>query len=126
MTYEEFKNLRKSVETPFGRFAYAEQGDGPVAVYIHGLFVSDYIWHGAIEELADDRRCVTYCLPWHAGGVVADGQPLDLDAQVDMVEGFCDALDLDEFDLVANDTGGAVAQGLTVRRPARVRTLTLT
>jgi pimeloyl-ACP methyl ester carboxylesterase len=126
MTYEEFKALRKTVETVHGTFTYAEHGEGPVALFVHGLFVSDCVWHGAIEDLSGERRCMAYCLPWHAGGVVADDQPLDLDAQVDMLEGFCDALGLDGFDLVANDTGGAVAQGLVVRNPARLRSLALT
>jgi pimeloyl-ACP methyl ester carboxylesterase len=43
-----------------------------------------------------------------------------------MLEAFRDALGLAEFDLVANDTGGALAQGLAVRDPGRIRTLTLT
>ena len=43
-----------------------------------------------------------------------------------MLEAFCDALGLAELDLVANDTGGAFAQGLAVRAPNRIRTLTLT
>ena len=39
---------------------------------------------------------------------------------------FCDTLGLDEVDLVANDTGGAVAQIFAARHPERLRTFTLT
>jgi pimeloyl-ACP methyl ester carboxylesterase len=37
-----------------------------------------------------------------------------------------DGLEIDQVDLVANDTGGAVAQILAARHPERVRSLTLT
>jgi pimeloyl-ACP methyl ester carboxylesterase len=43
-----------------------------------------------------------------------------------MLEAFCETLELGSIDLVANDTGGAVAQVFAVRRPDLVRTLTLT
>nr|BFE87304.1 hypothetical protein GCM10020093_099050 [Planobispora longispora] len=43
-----------------------------------------------------------------------------------MLEEFCARLGLDQVDLVANDTGGAVAQIFAVRHTGRLRTLTLT
>ena len=53
-------------------------------------------------------------------------QELTLAANAEMLEGFCQALGLEQFDVVANDTGGAVAQALAVRRPDLIRSLTLT
>jgi pimeloyl-ACP methyl ester carboxylesterase len=43
-----------------------------------------------------------------------------------MLEAFCESLGLDRVDLVANDTGGAIAQIFAARRPQRIRSLTLT
>ena len=126
MSVDEYRALLNTTETPHGRFAYAEVGDGPPAVFVHGLFMSGYMWHGVADQLKANRRCVLYNLPHHGGSEVADDQPLDLDAQAEMLEGFCDALGLDSIDLVANDTGGAIAQAFTVRNPARIRTLALT
>jgi pimeloyl-ACP methyl ester carboxylesterase len=126
MTYGEYRAITKTVATPFGEFAYAEAGDGPPAVFVHGLFMSGFMWHRVIDAVRDERRCIAYNLPVHGGSEVGDGQPLDLDANAAMLEAFCDALGLDELDLVANDTGGAVAQAFAVRRPERIRTLTLT
>jgi pimeloyl-ACP methyl ester carboxylesterase len=48
------------------------------------------------------------------------------DAQVEMLIALLDTLDIAQVDLVANDSGGAVAQLLLVRYPQRVRTLLLT
>ena len=39
---------------------------------------------------------------------------------------FCERLDLSELELVANDTGGAIAQVLAARHPRLLRTVTLT
>jgi pimeloyl-ACP methyl ester carboxylesterase len=126
MTHDEYRAALRTVGTGFGEFAYADVGDGPPAVFVHGLFMSGYMWHRTIDAVKDERRCIAYNLPVHGGSEVADDQPLDLDANVAMLEAFCDALGLDELDLVANDTGGAFAQGLAVRSPDRIRTLTLT
>ena len=114
------------ITTEFGEFAYLEVGEGPPAVFVHGLFMSAHMWRRSIDGVKRDRRCIAYNLPHHGGSEAPDDQPLDLEANVAMLEAFCDALGLDEFDLVANDTGGAFAQGLAVKVPDRIRTLTLT
>ena len=43
-----------------------------------------------------------------------------------MLEEVCVALGLDQVDLVANDSGGGIAQIFAARFPARIRSLTLT
>jgi pimeloyl-ACP methyl ester carboxylesterase len=126
MTYEEYQALKKTIATPFGEFAYIDVGEGPAAVFVHGLFMSGYMWHRSIDAVKDGRRCIAYNLPAHGGSEVADDQDLDFEANVAMLEAFCEGLELGQFDLVANDTGGAFAQGLAVRDPTRIRTLTLT
>jgi pimeloyl-ACP methyl ester carboxylesterase len=88
--------------------------------------MSAYMWHRSIDAVKGERRCIAYNLPAHGGSEVADDQDLGLGANVEMLEAFCDALELEAFDLVANDTGGALAQGLAVRDPSRLNTLTLT
>jgi pimeloyl-ACP methyl ester carboxylesterase len=126
MIYEDYQALRQTVTTPFGEFAYIDVGEGPPAVFLHGLFMSAFMWHRSIDALKGERRCIAYNLPAHGGSEVADDLNLDLESNVAMLEAFCDALGLEDFDLVANDTGGALAQGLAVQAPRRVRTLTLT
>jgi pimeloyl-ACP methyl ester carboxylesterase len=126
LTYEEYLALRKTIATPYGDFTYLDVGEGPPALFVHGLFMSAYMWHRSIDAVKDERRCIAYNVAAHGGSEVADDQDLGLDANVEMLGAFCDALGLKSFDLVANDTGGAFAQGLAVRSPERIRTLTLT
>ena len=126
MTRDEYRELLKTVETAHGRFTYLDVGEGPVALFVHGLFMSAFMWTPVIDQLAGERRCVAFNLPAHGGSSVPEEQPLTLGANADMLEGFCDALGLRAIDLVANDTGGAIAQALVVRDPGRISTLTLT
>jgi pimeloyl-ACP methyl ester carboxylesterase len=126
LNFDEYSNLRRRITTPKGEFAYVEVGEGAPAVFVHGLFVSSYLWRHVFEELGEERRCIGYELPNHGGGHVPEEQPLSLEGLSECLESFVDALGLEGFDLVANDTGGAVAQMFAVRNPERVRTLTLT
>ena len=54
------------------------------------------------------------------------GTDLSLPGLADIVGDFLDALDLDDVTLVANDTGGAIAQWVAIRRPERLARLVLT
>jgi pimeloyl-ACP methyl ester carboxylesterase len=126
MDYAEYQAARRTITTPHGDFAYVDVGEGPTVLFVHGLFVSGYMWHQVIADLRDERRCVAYNLPHHGGSQVPDDHDLSIQANAEMLEAFCEALGLDQFDLVGNDTGGAFCQALTVRRPDLVRSLTLT
>lgn len=116
---------RKSISTRFGEFSYREAGDGPPALFIHGVLVSSLLWENVIRELADERRCIAVDLPGH-GRTKVQNDDYTLTAYAKMIEDFCDTLGLGTIDLVGNDTGGAISQFIATRRPDRLRTLTLT
>jgi len=109
-----------------GEIAYTDQGSGPTALFVHGVFMNSALWQRAIDGLTDLRRCVAVDLPGHGDTTMADGADLGLVAMADAVEAACQSLDLGPVDLVGNDTGGAVCQLLAARHPERLRTLTLT
>ncbi len=114
------------MSTSRGRAGYADIGTGPPVLFLHGLGTSGLLWRNAIGLLRDERRCVALDLPLHGrspGGPHTDVSPAGLAA---FVEAFCDALGLGRVDLVAHDTGGAVAQVFAATRPERLRTLALT
>jgi pimeloyl-ACP methyl ester carboxylesterase len=116
---------RSSISTRFGEFSYREAGDGPPALFIHGVLVSSLLWENAIQELADERRCIAVDLPGH-GRTKTQNDDYTLTAYAKMLEDLCDTLGLGKIDLVGNDTGGAISQFIATRRPDRLRTLTLT
>jgi pimeloyl-ACP methyl ester carboxylesterase len=110
-----------------GTIRYREAGSGPVIVFVHGYLVDGRLWDGVVDALADRYRCIAPNWPMGAHQVAmspdADLSPPGI---ATIIEGFLEALDLDDVTLVGNDSGGAKCQVLVARRPARVGRLVLT
>jgi haloalkane dehalogenase len=117
---------RRLVATAFGRIAYIDRGTGPVALFLHGFPLSSFQWRGAIDRLSPYRRCLAPDTMGLGYTVVAPGQSVAPAAQADMIAAFLDRLDVRQVDLIANDSGGAVAQLFVAKYPRRTRTLLLT
>src|SRR5258706_5663432 len=121
-----FEAERRYVETRFGRIAYVERGSGKAAMFLHGFPLNSFQWRGAIERLAPYRRCIAPDFLALGYTEVAEGQTVTPDAQVAMLAEVLDRLRISSVDLIANDSGGAVAQLFIARHRQRVRTLLLT
>jgi uncharacterized protein (TIGR03086 family) len=93
---------------------------------VHGLATNAYVWQNLIGQLSDVRRCIAVDLPLHGQSLARPEQQLTIGAFADVLDQVCEGLDLSPVDLVAHDTGGAIAQVLAARHPERLRTLTLT
>jgi pimeloyl-ACP methyl ester carboxylesterase len=109
--------------------AYVDAGGQrrPAALFVHGVLVNADLWRNAMFDVADMRRCIAPDLPAHgASPVGGDAADLSLDGLARTLDALCGELGLDQVDVVANDTGGAVAQVFAARFPGRIRTLTLT
>ena len=106
--------------------SYVEVGDGPPALFVHGIATSAYLWCELIDQLADLRRCIAIDLPLHGRSPARPRQPLTISAYADLIADVCESLRLPQVDLVAHDTGGAIAQVFAARHPELLRTLTLT
>jgi len=126
MQLSELDAHRHAAVTRSGEISYLDIGTGPVALFVHGIATNAYLWRNVIAALASRRRCIAVDLPLHGRSPVTAGQDLSLAALAAGLHDFCDALGLTGIDLVANDTGGAIAQIFAARHPQRLATLTLT
>ena len=100
--------------------AFVDAGDvgAPAALFVHGVLVNADLWRNVIFDVADLRRCVAVDLPAHgASPAGSDAADLSLTGLATMLDGLCAVLSLDQVDVVANDTGGAVAQVFAARYP---------
>jgi haloalkane dehalogenase len=121
-----FHALRRFAQTPFGRIAYVERGSRDAALFLHGFPLNGFQWRGALDRLASHRRCVVPDFLGLGFTDVATNQAVTPIAQVAMLGALLDALSITQVDIVANDSGGAVAQLFAIHQPERVRTLLLT
>src|SRR5215469_16111285 len=115
-----------SVETPSGRIGYTEAGRGPVALFVHGVVLNKHLWRHQLAGLSDIRRCIAVDLLAHGNTEIQPNQDVSVTANANMLREVLDALEIDQVDLVGNDSGGGIAQIFAALNRGRVRTLTLT
>jgi pimeloyl-ACP methyl ester carboxylesterase len=121
-----FHAARRYAATAFGDIAYFERGQGEAALFLHGFPLNGFQWRGVIDRLCADRRCIAPDFMGLGYTRVASGQGVTPADQVRMLLALLDHLGVSRADVVANDSGSAVAQLLAVGHPDRVRSLLLT
>ena len=121
-----FARARRFATTPFGEIAYVSRGRGAAALFLHGYPLNGFQWRGVIERLQDVRRCIAPDLMGLGYSDVPLSQAITPEAQAHMLIALLDRLGVEACDVVANDTGGLIAQLLVTRFPQRVRSLLLT
>ena len=127
MAISEALGERRIVRLPAGALEYRERGSGPPVVFAHGAAVNGDLWRNVAPELAGEHRCLVPDLPLGGHSIPLDGSPdLSLYGCAAVLASFLEALDLRDVTLVANDTGGAIAQALVGRWGERIGRLLLT
>jgi pimeloyl-ACP methyl ester carboxylesterase len=117
----------KEIELSAGRIRYRDEGSGPPIVFVHGLLVDGTLWRNVTPPLEVEFRCVAP--DWPLG---SHRQPMDAHAELSprgvarLIAEFIERLELEDVTLVANDTGGAIAQLLAVESPEHIARLVLT
>jgi pimeloyl-ACP methyl ester carboxylesterase len=114
------------VETPSGRISYAAAGAGPVALFVHGVVLNKHLWRHQLAGFSDIRRCIAVDLLAHGDTEIKPEQDVSVTANATMLKEVLDALQINQVDLIGNDSGGGIAQIFAALNPERVRTLTLT
>ena len=124
---ERLDKYRSQVRTRSGPASYVDTGGpGRPVLFVHGVGTSSYLWRNVIAQLDGERRCVAVDLPLHGYTPAPPDQDFTLPGLARFVADCCDALELTDFDMVANDTGGAVTQVFAAGHAERLHTLTLT
>ena len=127
MAITEALGERRTVEVPAGTLEYRAIGSGPPVVFAHGAAVNADLWRRVAPALAGERLCIAPDLPIGGHSIpLRDGPDITLFDLGDILADFIEALELDDVTLVANDTGGAVAQALVGRHPDRIGCVVLT
>ncbi|MGK2741285.1 alpha/beta fold hydrolase [Tepidicaulis sp. LMO-SS28] len=126
MNVATFLDRRRYAETPSGRIAYVEMGEGPVVLFVHGVFLNALLWRPVMEQLAGEYRCIAVDLLCHGATETPADQDVSFAANARMLEEFCAALGIERCHLAANDSGGGIAQIFAADHPERIESLVLT
>lgn len=121
-----FAMARKFARTPFGEIAYVARGRGRAVLLLHGFPLNGFQWRGVIDQLTPHANCIAPDFLGMGHTRSAAGQDVGPDSQVLMLASLLDALGVPAVDVIANDSGNAVAQLFAVRHPTRVHSLLLT
>ncbi|NUR24487.1 MAG: alpha/beta hydrolase [Catenulispora sp.] len=119
-------DLRRA-DLSMGPVEYYERGSGTPIVFLHGIIANGDVWRNVVPELADHYRCITP--DWPLGShrlAMREGTDFTLFGLAQLVAEFLETLELTDVVLVANDTGGAIAQAVAARHPDRLGRLVLT
>ncbi|MGW5223800.1 alpha/beta fold hydrolase [Nocardia niigatensis] len=108
-----------AVELSAGRVHYAEHGEGPPVVLLHGLLMNHTVWDEVVGKLPDGFRYLLPDLPLgsHPEPLRA-GADLSMRGLNQLVADFLAVLDLHDVTLVHSDWGGGLfltAYGLDER-----------
>jgi len=121
-----FHASRRYADVRCGRIAFFEKGEGPAALFVHGVPLNGYHWRNIIERVQHRRRCIAIDLMALGYTEISPTQDVTFTAQARMLAEVMDALGIEKIDLVANDSGGAIAQIFAAHHPERLTSLVLT
>ena len=121
-----FHANRRFADVKSGRIAYFEKGQGPAALFVHGVPLNGYHWRHVIDRVQHRRRCVAIDLMGLGYTEIGPSQDVSFTAQARMIAEVMDALGIEKADLIANDSGGAIAQIFAATYPNRLTSLILT
>ncbi len=114
-----------SVRSGASTLAVRSVGEGPDLVFVHGWPLDSRTWRNVVANL-DGYRCHLIDLPGSGRTVTPDHTDLDLVAgSTRAVLDAIDALGLERYTLIGQDSGGLIARYAAARRPAEVAALVL-
>jgi pimeloyl-ACP methyl ester carboxylesterase len=109
-----------------GRIRYRRLGSGVPLLFVHGVLVNSDLWRNVVPLLSDRFDCVVLDLPLGSHSLPMDpGAALSPDDLAAILAQVIEALRLGPVRIVANDSGGALTQILTSRRPDLVHSIVL-
>jgi len=113
------------LETPGGKLHYVDTGEGHPVLMLHGNPSWSFLYRNLIAEMSGDCRCIA---PDHLGCGLSDkpqDYPYRLANHIDNARALVEHLELESFDLVVHDWGGAIGMGLATQMPERVRRIVI-
>jgi haloalkane dehalogenase len=96
------------------RLAYRTVGVGPALLLVHGYPLSGMTFRHLVPQLAEHFTCFIPDLPGLGETLWTDKTDFGFASQAVTLRSFVDALGLQQYSIVAHDTGGTIARRLAI------------
>jgi pimeloyl-ACP methyl ester carboxylesterase len=106
------------------RIHYIDEGSGPALLFVSAGQWS-FMFRDVILRLRGRFRCLTLDFPGSGLSPAAPGHDQSVAASARILEGFIEALDLQDITMVLHDVGGPLGLLIATRHPQRFRGLVL-
>ena len=118
--------VMKTISLDDIEIAYRWDGldDAPIIMMAHAMGTSHRIWDHQISALKDKYKILRYDWRGH-GATSAPVGPYSLDEFVEDAAGTMDSLGIKNVHWVGISTGGMIGQGLAIKYPKKIASLTL-
>lgn len=107
------------------RLHIRQNGDGPVALFIHGFPLDSSMWIEQLADLGSMRRCIAADLRGFGRSAPVTGAPLDMEQHAEDLAAVLDLVSAEKADVIGLSMGGYVALAFADMYPDRVRSLAL-
>lgn len=115
---------KKRIRVPAGEIAYADEGEGPAVLLLHGFPTSSHLWRDLVPILAPRFRAIAPdLLGYGDSDKPEDPEALTIRAQASAMRELLGALGVEEPAVVGHDIGGGVAQLLALEGGVHALTL---
>ena len=115
----EYPFALRSLDIDGLRYAYVDEGTGPVLLFVHGNPTWSFAWRNLIKDLSRDHRTIAVD---HIGMGRSD-KPNEygyrIDQHISNLSRLILELNLSEITLIGHDWGGCIGMGAAVRAPQR-------
>lgn len=104
---------------------YLDEGVGRPVVMLHGNPTWSFYFRKLVSRLSKKYRCI---VPDHIGCGYSDkpqNYPYRLQSHIDNCNYLLESLEVEEFDLIVHDWGGAIGMGVAVKNPERVNKIVI-
>jgi len=120
----EFPFESKYIEVQGSRMHYIDEGEGDPILFLHGNPTSSYLWRNVVPHVVPHGRCIA---PDLIGMGKSDKPRLDYRFfdHSRYLEGFIEALGLQNVTLVIHDWGSALGLHYAARHPKNVKGLAM-
>lgn len=108
-----------------GELSYADVGEGPPVLLLHGFPTSSFLWRREAWLLAQRMRVIVPDLLGYGRSEKPQGVDLFEPAQAGYIRELLAQLDIEELAVVGHDLGGGIAQMLALDPGPQVRALVL-